>query len=173
MTISRQWAMPSPNTFSIKPIRDLLAKYISEDSKVLDPFARDSLLTHWSNDINPETEAAFHMDAIDFLDHLLAEGHGGTFNVVLLDPPYSPRQMSEAYQSAGLKPGMEGTQNARLYSEAKKRMFPLLAGGGTAITFGWNSSGFGKKYDVDVCEILMVCHGGAHNDTICVVECKR
>ena len=164
--------MPSPNTFSVAPIRDLLMVHIEDGDKIVDPFARDSSWTKFSNDINPETGAAFHMEATAFLDYLLDTGHEGTFDVALLDPPYSPRQMSEAYQSAGMKPGMKETQNARLYSECKQRLWPLLRPGGKALTFGWNSGGFGKKYGTEVMEILMVCHGGAHNDTICVVERK-
>lgn len=170
--ITRQWAMPSPNTFSIGPIKDSLGRYICSGTKVVDPFARDSSLTKFSNDINPETGANYHMEATAFLDMLLDTGHEGTFDVVLLDPPYSPRQMAEAYQSAGIKPGMKETQNARLYSECKQRLWPLLKPGGRALTFGWNSGGFGKKYGTEVGEILLVCHGGAHNDTICVVERK-
>jgi hypothetical protein len=172
MIIRREWAMPNSCTFQVGPIRALLAKYVLPGQKVVDPFARDASMTEFSNDINPETSAAYHMDAVEFLDAMVHEGHGASFDVALLDPPYSPRQMSEAYQSAGLTPGMTGTQNARLYSECRRRLWPLLKPGGLALSFGWNSSGFGKKYQADVLEILMVCHGGAHNDTICVVERK-
>lgn len=45
--------------------------------------------------------------------------------------------------------------------------------GGLAISFGWNSNGFGKKRGFEIIEILMVAHGGnGHNDTICTVERK-
>lgn len=40
------------------------------------------------------------------------------------------------------------------------------------ISFGWNSGGIGKKYGFEIAEILMVAHGGWHNDTICTVEMK-
>ena len=40
------------------------------------------------------------------------------------------------------------------------------------MSFGWNSSGFGNTRGYVVEEILLVAHGGAHNDTICVVERK-
>ena len=36
----------------------------------------------------------------------------------------------------------------------------------------WNSGGIGKKYGFDIQEILMVAHGGWHNDTIVVVDKK-
>ena len=41
------------------------------------------------------------------------------------------------------------------------------------ITFGWNSGGIGKKYGFEIIRILLVPHGGWHNDTICTVEVKN
>lgn len=40
------------------------------------------------------------------------------------------------------------------------------------ISFGWNSGGIGKQYDFEIIEIMLVAHGGAHNDTIVTVERK-
>jgi hypothetical protein len=37
--MSRVWAFPSPNTFSMLPIKQLLARYVAGVS--IDPFARD------------------------------------------------------------------------------------------------------------------------------------
>jgi hypothetical protein len=45
--------------------------------------------------------------------------------------------------------------------------------GTIALSFGWSSVGFGKNRGWRMIEILLVCHGGAHNDTICVAEVKR
>jgi hypothetical protein len=38
--------------------------------------------------------------------------------------------------------------------------------------FGWNSSGIGIKRGFELIEVLLVCHGGSHNDTIVTVERK-
>ena len=35
-----------------------------------------------------------------------------------------------------------------------------------------NSNGIGKKYGFEQIELLMIAHGGQHNDTICTVEIK-
>ena len=40
------------------------------------------------------------------------------------------------------------------------------------LSFGWNSGGIGKSLGFEIIEILLVAHGGAHNDTICTVERK-
>ena len=42
MIITRQWSMPNKNTFKIKPIRELIEKYIKESDIVIDPFANES-----------------------------------------------------------------------------------------------------------------------------------
>lgn len=36
------------------------------------------------------------------------------------------------------------------------------------LSFGWNSAGMGK--DFETLELLLVAHGGAHNDTICLAQ---
>jgi hypothetical protein len=41
-----------------------------------------------------------------------------------------------------------------------------------AISFGWSSNGIGKTLNFEQLEILIVAHGGIHNDTICTVERK-
>jgi hypothetical protein len=48
----------------------------------------------------------------------------------------------------------------------------VLIPGGIAICCGWNSMGFGLKRGYEMEEILLVSHGGAHNDTIVTVERK-
>ena len=40
------------------------------------------------------------------------------------------------------------------------------------MTFGWNSGGIGKTKGFEIVEILMVAHGGWHNDTIVTIEKK-
>ena len=47
----------------------------------------------------------------------------------------------------------------------------ILKPDGIALSFGWQSAGFGR--DWDTLEILLVQHGGAHNDTICVAQKRR
>jgi hypothetical protein len=44
--------------------------------------------------------------------------------------------------------------------------------GGYAICCGWNSIGIGKKRGFKLIEVLLVCHGRLHNDTIVTVEQK-
>lgn len=174
----RIWAMPNSQTFSINPIKALLSRYIdplkraNTDLVVLDAFARNNHT--WAtitNDLDPNTAAKYHMEATAFLDLMIEKRTKA--DIVLLDPPYSPRQISECYKSIGKKVTGQDTQNARLYKACKDRMTKILKPAGLAFTFGWNSAGFGDSRGFDLIEILLVPHGGAHNDTIVTIEKKR
>ena|SRR3990167_3057525 len=168
--ITRAWAMPSLNTFSIPPVSKLLSRWIADSAVVVDPFARDSVRATYTNDLNMNTGAQYHMDAVEWLNELLV--NNVRTDVLLLDPPYSPRQISECYKEAGRKVGMVDTQNTRLYKAIKDSGDKLMNIGGVVVCCGWNSSGMGKARGYELKEILMVAHGGAHNDTIVTVETK-
>lgn len=156
--------MPSADTFSIPPIREFVLRYLRGVS--VDPFARNGRLATHRNDLNPTTDAESHLDAVDFLDLLLTQGV--VADVVLLDPPYSPRQIAECYQAAGLTPTMADTQTGRFKREVRERVARMVKPGGVVLTFGWNSVGMGPGWDIE--EILLVTHGGDHYDTICAAH---
>lgn len=154
--------MPNSDTFSVKPIGDFVRKYLRGIS--VDPFARNKTWATYTNDLNPNTSAQTHMDAEAFLNALA--GMNVVADCVILDPPYSPRQISECYAQAGLKAGMKDTQNAALYARVRSAARRLCRPGTTVLSFGWNSAGMGKEFET--LEIMLVAHGGAHNDTICM-----
>lgn len=167
---NRVFAMPNKDTFSIKPISDLLDRVLAGRAVVVDPFARNSQRGTLTNDIDTTSLAQSHMEAVAWLDALI--DHGVQADAVLFDPPYSPRQMSEAYKMAGVKCSTQETQNARFYAACKERLATLLTVGGIAVCCGWNSMGIGLKYGFEMQELLLVPHGAAHNDTIVTVEVK-
>jgi hypothetical protein len=171
-TFDRVFSMPDSHTFKMKPVREILDYYCKQPAIVIDPFARDSKYAlEYANDLNPAFGQPFCMDAIQFLDEAIeAEIE---VDVALLDPPYSPRQISECYQSVGRVVTSKDTQSAVLYKECKDRMTKLLKKGGIAICFGWNSQGFGLNRGFTMQHIRLIQHGGAHNDTIVTIEVKN
>ena len=59
MIINRAWAMPSKDTFRIKPIYELISRHISNGVNV-DPFVRNSPFKNdcdWTNDLDPNIKA--------------------------------------------------------------------------------------------------------------------
>ena len=85
--------------------------------------------------------------------------------------PYSARQLSECYKKMDMAVNMQTTQ-ASYWSKQKEQIGRIVKPDGIAITCSWNSGGIGKKYGFEIEEILLVPHGGWHNDTIVVVERK-
>jgi hypothetical protein len=168
MKFSREWAMPNADTFIIKPIADFVHKYLKHSLVSIDPFARNKAWATHTNDLNPATSAQHHLDAAEFLQ-IMAQ-RGVRADCALFDPPYSPRQVSEVYASIGKDITSKDTQTGRLYRLAREALIPCLTSDAVVLSFGWNSVGMGKKNGFEQIEILLVCHGGAHNDTICLAE---
>jgi hypothetical protein len=166
MKIERIWAMPNKNTFEIKPIKKLLEEEMT-DGLWIDPFANKNKLATITNDLNPDFDTDYHLDALDFLRLFDSNSVDG----VLYDPPFSPRQVSECYKNFGYNVTWDTTK-ASFWSNHKKEIARILKLGGKVISFGWNSGGIGKKLGFEITRILLVPHGGWHNDTICTVEIK-
>jgi len=144
--ITREWAMPSKRTFEIKPIKRLIEKYHFGSVVTLDPFPFN-----------------YKEDAIIYLNNR----NDNQYLFALFDPPYSPRQLKECYNNQG-----EYDTKSSTWSNWKDLISKKIKVGGIIISFGWNSNGMGKERGFEIIEILLVSHGGMHNDTICVVEKK-
>lgn len=164
--IERIWSMPNKNTFEVKPIHDLIVEEMTE-GKWIDPFANRNKLATITNDLSEEFDTDYHLDALDFMKLFDDESVDG----VLYDPPYSPRQVSECYNNVGFNVTWDTTK-ASFWGNHKREISRIVKTGGKVITFGWNSGGIGYKYGFEITRILMVAHGGWHNDTICTVEVK-
>lgn len=162
--------MPNADTFDIPPIGDLVKRYLRESKVSIDPFARNKRWATYTNDLNPNTAAEWHLDVLDFLKMLIARGVCA--DLIIFDPPYSLQQTKEVYAGVGRDFTMHDAQNVGRWTEERDLMYELLAAGGVVLTFGWNTIGMGKQHDCEIEEILLVAHGSAHNDTICMAERK-
>ncbi len=165
MQINRIWQMPNSKTFSIKPISELIKRYAN--GVIVDPFANSNTMATITNDLDIQYDTDYHMDALEFLKMF----EDNSVDTVLYDPPYSPRQATECYKKFGQTVDMKTTQ-ASYWSKQKEQIGRIVKPGGIVITCGWNSGGIGKKYGFEIEEILLVAHGGWHNDTIVVVDRK-
>lgn len=167
MILEYVWAMPNHLTFKIKPIEEFIRGHLPE-GKVLDPFAnRRSDFGAITNDLNPEANTNYHMNALDFLKLFPDQSIEG----LLFDPPYSLRQVKECYDSIG--ESLTQRESQRFYSDIKDQISRVLRPGGVCFSFGWSSVGLGMSRGFDKERLLLVCHGGIHNDTIVLLERKR
>lgn len=89
--------MPSAETFSVPPIGDFVRRYLDASVVSVDPFARDK---RWAT-------------------HTIARGVKA--DLVLIDPPYSPRQIKECYDAIGLKMQQDDALRAKFMKRLRKR----------------------------------------------------
>lgn len=173
MKIERIWAMPNKWTFTIKPVRSLLAEEMGSGPLLnglwCDPFAGQHSPAQVTNDLRPDSNATYHFDALQFL-RSQPEHH---FEGVLFDPPYSFRQGSELYKSVGRDRLTASVTSKKYWSEAKNEIARIIKPGGKVICFGWNSMGLGINRGFQMSRILIVPHGGSMNDTLITVERKH
>jgi hypothetical protein len=174
MMISRKWEMPNSKTFKINAFRDLIIKYVDNGMVVIDPFANEHSIKNYlhhakyiTNDLDTDYKCDYNLEAQEFMKIL----DDNSVDVVLYDPPYTPRQVSEVYTKLGKTVNMQDTQSS-YWIKFKDEIARVLKPNGICISFGWNSNGIGIVNNFDIIEIVMVAHGGNHNDTIATVERK-
>lgn len=168
MEMSRIWAMPNSKTFQVIPIKAFVEKWVKDKAVIADPFANGAKYGTITNDLNPDFDTDFHMDALDFLKMLPDE----SCDCVLYDPPYSLRQVKECYEGVGITVTAEHTKaswRAKHLDEIRRIVKP----NGVVLCFGWNTNGVGKTRGFEMVEVLVIAHGGSKNDTLCTAEIKR
>lgn len=165
--IEREWAMPSRWTFEVEPIRELLDDEMGNGIWI-DPFAGKNSPADITNDLNDERNTDYNMRAREFLE-MFDDGEidGG----ILLDPPYSNSAIKRCYEEIGEEPREEDF-DMKFYSRPREETTRILQKEAKAISFGWNTIGIGKNRGFTKKRILMVCHGGARNDTLVTVSVK-
>jgi len=166
MIVERVFAFPNKNTFQIEPIRKLIYEELV-DGIVIDPFANEAKIASITNDLDPQYDTDYNLDALEFLKLFDEE----SVDMVLFDPPYSPRQVSEHYKRLGYTVNMETTQ-ASYWSKLENEIARIVKPGGKVITCRWNSKGIGKRRGFKIKRVLLVNHGDYRNDTLVVVDTK-
>lgn len=121
---SRVWAMPSADTFDVPPIAGFVQKYLMKSKVSVDPFARNKRWATYTNDLNPNTAADNHLEALEFLTLMARQNI--VADLVIFDPPYSPRQVAECYSSIGRKTTQQDTQG-KSWSDWKTEISKLCA----------------------------------------------
>lgn len=169
MEILKKWAMPNKNTFTIKPIKEIVEHYVSQSEVIIDPFANSCSYGTITNDLNPEFDTTYHLDALEFLKTIPSE----SADLVLYDPPYSITQAGEHYRSYGKEKLKISVTNMKYWASVKDNIARILKPSGYVISCGWNTNGLGKGRGFEMEKILIVSHGGSKNDTLVTVERKK
>ena len=158
--ISRVWEMPNKWTFKMRCVKALLTRMVL--GKWADPFAGVYSPADYRNDIEENRNRTHDMDGLVFLKSF----NDNSLDGVLFDPPYSTEQCLRKYT-----PKHNGTAGrAEYWAKCKDEIARIVRPGGTVISFGWDSVGVGKKRGFQIKEIILICHGACHNDTIVTID---
>lgn len=164
------FAIMSRDTLSCRPIGEFARRYVRSGMTVIDPFARDCTLGTHRNDLNKATKANYNMDALDFLNRMRAENV--VADVVIFDPPFSPRQLKECYDDIGKRVTIQDTQRTCSWRAEKDVINDITRAGSIFLHFGWTTHAMGKRRGWNMKELLVVCHGPGSNDTLCMAEVR-
>lgn len=171
MNMQRVFGMPSGDTFDCPPIGEWTRNWLRGCKVIVDPFARNKKYGTFTNDLNPNTSADYHLDVLDFLELMVANGVQA--DAVIFDPPYSPRQIKELYDGIGITVKQTDAHRTAAWTKEKDLCDKLLKVGGLFLYYNWNTTGMGKNRLYTPLDILVVNHGSSHNDTLCMVERKE
>jgi tRNA G10 N-methylase Trm11 len=143
-------------TFSIKPMKEWVENNC--EGKVLNLFAGITKLNidEIRNDLDAESLADYHLDAVEFLRTWTGE----KFDTILLDPPYAYRKSMEMYKGIKCSP----------FRQLKEEIQNVIKSNGKVITFGYHSTVMGINRGYNIEKICLFSHGGAIHDTIATIE---
>jgi hypothetical protein len=142
LKFERMWAVPNKQTFTVPIIKKLVKS--KKRGLVLDLFSYP-----------------FDKDVLQKLKEIKTE----SIDVLLFDPPYSSRMNKRLYHNKG-----DSIYDNLYYRKLKREVARVLKPGGIVIKFGWNSTRMNNNFEIE--EIILISHGGQHNDTICSIQKK-
>jgi hypothetical protein len=109
---------------------------------------------------------------VDLDKHMVADHYGDAytfvqrcrkrFDTIILDPPYSLRKSMEKYQG----------HYVSTFTKLKNHLPNIIKDNGRVISLGYSSVGMSKTRGFRKIALCLICHNGAHHDTIAVVEEK-
>lgn len=136
------------------------------DGLVIDPFARNCKWADITNDINPETEATYHLDAKEFLD-LVLEKHGcNSVKCLIFDPPFSSRQY-EKYEKGSPQELVNIYSSPGKIAEIFQVVRKLIKPNGIIIKLGYNTSR--PILDYELTYLSTTNFGGNRNDVLTTI----
>jgi len=135
---------------------------IDWDMEICDPFARNCTLAgDWTNDVNPDTNANHHLDALEFLRSCPSD----RFDLVIFDPPFSEIQAERKYKTDKVDEEITNVYTIPSYvPNCMREIQRILKPGGWFLKFGYNTNS--SHSDFELKRIWIVHYAGNKNDVL-------
>jgi hypothetical protein len=122
---------------------------------IIDPFARNcSLAGEWTNDLDLDTKARHHVDALEFIK----KAPRNHFDLAILDPPFSSSQAERKYGAKNIY------ADGSYFSKVAKALVDDLKSGGYLLKFGYNTTRHDPR--LVLIQYWVVNFGGNRNDVL-------
>jgi hypothetical protein len=135
---------------------------VTPECVLVDPFARDCPLA-WphTNDLNPNTSANHHSDALEFLRGL----ESNYFDGCILDPPFSDVANERIYDHVKLHGEKSNIYtDATYFKSIMMEIFRVLKPGGWVLRFGYTTSTLCKGFELQ--ELWVINFSSPRNDVL-------
>jgi len=129
---------------------------------IVDPFARNCKWGTITNDLDINTDAIHHMDALEFLKTI----RNNSVDYVLFDPPFSQRQ-AERYEIGHTNIYTDPTYVSQCFFHIHR----ILKNNGLVLKLGYNSSRHNKS--LEMVKGWIINFGASRNDVIMTIFQKN
>jgi len=135
-----------------------------EKIRIIDSFAREyrqlGCITI-SNDLNPEFDTMYNLEANDFAELMLEKnllGEIPKFDLCFHDPPYNLGMLKTKYEGIGQT--LPQWQCRNMWGRNKNAIGQIIKPGGYVISLQWHSHGYGKRRGFEKVEVHNIEHSG-------------
>jgi len=160
MRFNVTYTIPSRYMFTDGRVMKILKQEMT-NSVWLDPMAGYNSPAQVCNDLDPNTPAQYHEDALLFLKRQPDEYYDG----VIFDPPYTPKQSREYYAER-----IPPKSFYKYLIDCKREIARIIKPGGKYIQFWYTVMGL---WGYKTTRVVLICQlAPGRPDIICVVQRK-
>lgn len=141
-----------------------IGKKTNSKIRIVDSFAREyrqlGCITI-SNDLNPEFDTMYNLEANDFGELILQKFEFNElepFDLCFHDPPYNLTMLKKHYD--GIGENLPQWQCRNMWGRNKDALAKTIKPGGYVISCQWHSHGYGKRRGFEKVEIHNIEHSG-------------
>jgi hypothetical protein len=153
--------------FKLPFIEEKIKQHINENVYSVNPLSSGNKITTVTNDINPDIESDYHMEALEFLKTIPSN----SVDLLLFDPPYNPARSKHFIETFNVKRNKLYTMT-NYWTFLKDEISRIVKKGGVVFSISYTSSGIGKSKGFEIEDIMILNHELSTMDVFCVMDRK-